>query len=337
VSEQRRGGNVRQMPANWGKPGGWLAEAKARADSVVRDDPETLAKRINACHRQVEITGHQTLKYARDAGRLLLEAKEQVAHGEWQEWVRDNCQFALRTAQAYMSVARRWPELEAKTQRVARLSLRRAIAELTEPKQLEPEETDVDKMLRVAVAEATARPPSKSVAAVTVDEVDDEPEVVTVHVERRPRPTIPTDPGREATKRLMKYAEGFVTSVELLMPHLDNLPEDEVQGCAYKVVETVVAAMDVLREHGHIGDDIVRGVLGPTESGEADEFLSAWDGWVKACRYAQLLEIPERLTKSQLAGMFVEVREAEQGVRMLRRKMKRLLDDADDDEVAQTE
>jgi hypothetical protein len=43
------------------------------------------------------------------AGALLIEAKRLVAHGEWLDWLRDNCTVKVSTAQAYMQVARELP------------------------------------------------------------------------------------------------------------------------------------------------------------------------------------------------------------------------------------
>jgi hypothetical protein len=46
---------------------------------------------------------------------------------------RHNVRFSIRTAQAYMRVAERWPELEAKAQPVALLTFKDALAFLSEP------------------------------------------------------------------------------------------------------------------------------------------------------------------------------------------------------------
>jgi hypothetical protein len=35
------------------------------------------------------------------AGELLLEAKEQLAHGEWLPWLKQHCGFSLSTAERY--------------------------------------------------------------------------------------------------------------------------------------------------------------------------------------------------------------------------------------------
>jgi hypothetical protein len=97
------------------------------------DISERLAKRINAAHAATTQAAHRALEHARQAGDLLIEAKAVVPHGEWLPWLETNCpDVTERTAQAYMRVARRWPELEAKAQRVADLPIRQALALLAD-------------------------------------------------------------------------------------------------------------------------------------------------------------------------------------------------------------
>lgn len=101
----------------------------------------TLAEQINAHHRQCESAMRSGLSHALEAGQLLAEAKTQCPHGTWGDWLAEHFEGSERTSQAYMRVARRWPELEAnaKAQRVADLSLRDAIKLLTEPRAETPE------------------------------------------------------------------------------------------------------------------------------------------------------------------------------------------------------
>jgi hypothetical protein len=94
----------------------------------------TLAKCINEHHRQAEAAIRSGLEHALEAGRLLIEAKDQCQHGKWGSWLADNFEGSQRTARAYMQVAKRWPEIEAKRQRVADLSFRDAARMLAGPK-----------------------------------------------------------------------------------------------------------------------------------------------------------------------------------------------------------
>jgi hypothetical protein len=70
---------------------------------------------------------------------LLIEAKQQCQHGEWSDWIKSNCECSQRTAQLYMRLFKRWPEVEGKAQRVAFLSFRDAAKLLATPRQTAPE------------------------------------------------------------------------------------------------------------------------------------------------------------------------------------------------------
>lgn len=110
-----------------------------------------LAGRINAEHLQAEHALREGLLHAQKAGELLLEAKRQCRHGEWLPWLKANVQFSARTAQAYMRVAKRWPELEAKAQHVADLPYREAIGLLSQPDQKEATPEDAEESLQRAL------------------------------------------------------------------------------------------------------------------------------------------------------------------------------------------
>jgi hypothetical protein len=94
---------------------------------------EELAADINREHEQAETELRAGLGHARRAGDLLLLAKEQVGHGRWLDWLAAKVKASPRTCQAYMRVARSWPELEAKCATVAHLTYRQALATLAEP------------------------------------------------------------------------------------------------------------------------------------------------------------------------------------------------------------
>ena len=91
--------------------------------AVARD----IAGRANAAHNRAVQAASKAILHARDAGRALIEAKAVVGHGAWRAWLQGNFAASERQAQRYMSLAARWPELEAKTTRAADLSVRRAL------------------------------------------------------------------------------------------------------------------------------------------------------------------------------------------------------------------
>ena len=92
------------------------------------DSLSALAHRINAEHAQAEAALRDGLRHALEAGRLLLEARDAVAHGEWLPWLETNFDGSARTARAYMLVATRLPRLEKQNgNAVANLSFRQAL------------------------------------------------------------------------------------------------------------------------------------------------------------------------------------------------------------------
>ena len=95
-----------------------------------------LADEINSAHRACDDALRAGLNHAVRAGELLVEAKSRVKHGEWGSWLGDNFEGSARTAQAYMKVAREVPNLDGeKAQRVADLSFRGALKELSAPEE----------------------------------------------------------------------------------------------------------------------------------------------------------------------------------------------------------
>jgi hypothetical protein len=91
-----------------------------------------LASAINEAHLRVEESARAGAEHARHAGELLLQAKEQVGHGNWLPWVKAHCRFSERTAREYMRVARQWPVIDGNRQRAADLSVREAIRLLSD-------------------------------------------------------------------------------------------------------------------------------------------------------------------------------------------------------------
>ncbi len=72
------------------------------------------------------------MEHALEAGRLLLEAKKGLPHGEWLPWLKENCpEVSERSAQRYMRFTQNRGELESKTATVADLTVRAAEGLLT--------------------------------------------------------------------------------------------------------------------------------------------------------------------------------------------------------------
>lgn len=87
-----------------------------------------LATGIREKHQAALDAAANAVSLAREAGELLIQAKAQVAHGHWADWLKANVPFSERTAQGYMRLVRELPKLDdEKAQRVADLPLRRAL------------------------------------------------------------------------------------------------------------------------------------------------------------------------------------------------------------------
>lgn len=94
-----------------------------------------LVQRIQDRARRLNRHAQLAAKCAFEIGQLLIEAKSQVPHGEWEAWLSEHCNLAPRTARAYMRLAKELPKLsEAERQRVTVLPIREALkAIITDP------------------------------------------------------------------------------------------------------------------------------------------------------------------------------------------------------------
>jgi hypothetical protein len=92
-----------------------------------------LAHEINAAHTLARQHAHKSVESAISAGEALLEAKEQqLKHGEWLPWLRDNCKISERSARVYMRLAKHKDEV-LKNGSAADWSIRGALDALLEP------------------------------------------------------------------------------------------------------------------------------------------------------------------------------------------------------------
>jgi hypothetical protein len=83
-----------------------------------------LAARIKTEHEIVEKHLRKGVERAVEAGKLLIEAKAQLKHGQWLPWLRDHCGIPDRTARHYMRLAKH----EAEIGNLADLTLEQAVA-----------------------------------------------------------------------------------------------------------------------------------------------------------------------------------------------------------------
>lgn len=69
-----------------------------------------MAAEINRLHGIAVARAGEALQYAADAGKLLLEVKASLPHGEFVAWVEKNLSVSVRQAQRYISVAQGKPQ-----------------------------------------------------------------------------------------------------------------------------------------------------------------------------------------------------------------------------------
>jgi len=93
-----------------------------------------IVKRLETEHDAFTKSLNTSLEHAKRAGELLNEAKGLVNHSEWKGWLERYFRGDVSTAQIYMRIAHRWPEVEQKRNAVPLLSLRGAVKVLTKPR-----------------------------------------------------------------------------------------------------------------------------------------------------------------------------------------------------------
>ena len=92
-----------------------------------------LVPKINAAHRAAFGNAKKAMESAAECGRLLLEAKELVAHGEWVAWLEANTEVGVRQSQKYMRLATHWPEIETKNDSESYLGIEAALKSIAKP------------------------------------------------------------------------------------------------------------------------------------------------------------------------------------------------------------
>ena len=84
--------------------------------AVVKRPLNVLATDSKLAHKTAGELAKQAIDAAYEAGTLLIEAKAQVKHGEWLNWLEVNCPaVAVRTAQQYMALVNNRELIESKS------------------------------------------------------------------------------------------------------------------------------------------------------------------------------------------------------------------------------
>lgn len=94
---------------------------------------QDLADQINEQHRLALKAAQSAIHHARQAGELLIEAKQQIKHGEWIPWLEANCEVGPRQAQKYMRLVKVLP----KTNCDSYLTIDRALEAIAADKEMQ--------------------------------------------------------------------------------------------------------------------------------------------------------------------------------------------------------
>jgi Protein of unknown function (DUF3102) len=108
---------------------------EGKAELKLEKNLAALADEINAESRAFISGLRTTLKHGIRAGERLVQAKDQLSHGEWIPWLRENVDVSVRSCQEFMRLYHHRVELEAKTRDSAHLSVSGALKEIAAPKE----------------------------------------------------------------------------------------------------------------------------------------------------------------------------------------------------------
>jgi hypothetical protein len=113
------------------------------ADLKVRGRLDSIGDTIEAEHQAAQHDARSALAHALECGRLLLEAKTAVAHGDWLAWLAEHTTVTSRQSQRYMRLGRELAADPVKYDTVSHLTLSGALAQLASPRTRIPPPLDL--------------------------------------------------------------------------------------------------------------------------------------------------------------------------------------------------
>lgn len=190
-------------------------------NALAKNRLKEIADAANAEHTKIEDSLREGLTRAVSVGNLLNEAKKLVQHGEWRQWIADHCQFSERTAQNYMRISARYPEL-AKSATVADLTYREAVAMLAEPKLevIDATQTAAEWITRLEWATREAER-LKALAAQIVQESE-------IPIDRDLSPARRMLETAQRLARIEELEESFVKYLEAMRGAMADATRDEI-------------------------------------------------------------------------------------------------------------
>ena len=162
-----------------------------------------LAAELGKQHAACEAALSSAVEHAIRAGKLLVEAKDLLAHGEWLPWLAEHFAGSERSARGYMQLAR-----EADRRPVADLGVRAALAAIAAPRGDDAPEAPAEEGEEAEVVDAEPVPEPPSIFDMLRDAVDFEAieEEVREEEERRDRERFPRNGVERKTMRQIRDA-----------------------------------------------------------------------------------------------------------------------------------
>jgi hypothetical protein len=127
-----------------------MSVATLSTESLSGMAPELLAELANDAAKQAEQRAKTTAEAALLAGKALAAAKEQIPHGQWEQWLSDNWNYHQSLARRYMQISKRYSGSVLENR-----SVRSLLAEMSEPSD---EATDAPKQQSLHAAESYDAP-----------------------------------------------------------------------------------------------------------------------------------------------------------------------------------
>ncbi|HEX3026609.1 MAG TPA: DUF3102 domain-containing protein, partial [Clostridia bacterium] len=128
TEEQEKELVLKQIQISKEKANAAPATLSSAPDQTVSNDVQNL-RSIDQITLEINFYKAQTAQNIIEIGKRLIEAKQQLQHGEWLPWLRDKVEFTERSAQNFMKVAQEY----SKTQPVSYLPYTKLLALLQVP------------------------------------------------------------------------------------------------------------------------------------------------------------------------------------------------------------
>lgn len=138
-----------------------MEEVVVSKSQTVQRKLDILATRIKKECKMAAESFRTSVDHAYKAGKLLLEVKATLRHGEFGRWIAEHCYIKERAAEGYMRVARHWEELNSHPKAVLTLTGGLKVLASSKPKNASESSTSVDADARFVPSRVLVQQPAK--------------------------------------------------------------------------------------------------------------------------------------------------------------------------------